>query len=284
MRPHSRIAVAALLIAALAALVLPATATAAPARDLCLLGGPGAVVGCVPSPGRLVGQVTGQVAGTVTASVMQGVTSWFTDTASWFVKQIGSFLDAAASPDLTTAGWTARYNLMLALATVVAIATLLLAILDAAAKGSYPALGRAVGVDVPVAAVAGGATPVLVGHLLELADWLSADALEQALQQFCNQSPWDPVAVRRRLAQRMTATIGPAAWVIDDPGLPKFGRHSVGSRRSPAGRWQGGQLPGRGERARRHRPGQLSDQLAAVPARGLQPRRRAARQGPRARP
>ena len=57
-----------------------------------------------------------------------------------------------------------------------------------------------------------------------------ADAyvLEQALQQFVNQSPWDPVPVRRRLAQRMTAAIAPTAWVIDDTGFPKFGRHSVG--------------------------------------------------------
>jgi len=55
-----------------------------------------------------------------------------------------------------------------------------------------------------------------------------ADALEQALQQFVNQSPWDPVPVRRRLAERMTTAIQPAAWVIDDTGFPKFGRHSVG--------------------------------------------------------
>jgi SRSO17 transposase len=55
-----------------------------------------------------------------------------------------------------------------------------------------------------------------------------AYALEQALQQFVNQSPWDPVPVRRRLAERMTAAIGPQAWVIDDTGFPKFGRHSVG--------------------------------------------------------
>jgi SRSO17 transposase len=55
-----------------------------------------------------------------------------------------------------------------------------------------------------------------------------ADAFEQALQQFVNQSPWDPVPVRRRLAQRMTAAIGPQAWVIDDTAFPKFGRHSVG--------------------------------------------------------
>jgi SRSO17 transposase len=39
-----------------------------------------------------------------------------------------------------------------------------------------------------------------------------ADALEQALQQFVNQSPWDWAAVRRRLAQRMTAALVPDAW------------------------------------------------------------------------
>src|SRR6266511_3661411 len=55
-----------------------------------------------------------------------------------------------------------------------------------------------------------------------------AYALEQALQQFVNQSPWDPVPVRQRLAQRMTTAIGPQAWVVDDTGFPKFGRHSVG--------------------------------------------------------
>jgi SRSO17 transposase len=64
-----------------------------------------------------------------------------------------------------------------------------------------------------------------------------ADALEQALQQFVNQSPVGPDPVRRRLAQRMTAAIAPAAWVIDDTGFPKFGRSSVGVAPSPAGRW-----------------------------------------------
>src|SRR6266511_2696661 len=55
-----------------------------------------------------------------------------------------------------------------------------------------------------------------------------AYALEQALQQFVNQSPWDPTPVRRRLAQRMTTALATDAWVIDDTGFPKFGRHSVG--------------------------------------------------------
>jgi SRSO17 transposase len=55
-----------------------------------------------------------------------------------------------------------------------------------------------------------------------------AYALEQALQQFVNQSPWGPTPVRRRLAERMTTALAPDAWVIDDTGFPKFGRYLVG--------------------------------------------------------
>jgi SRSO17 transposase len=52
--------------------------------------------------------------------------------------------------------------------------------------------------------------------------------LEQALQQFVNQSPWDPLPARERLARRMTAELAPAAWVVDDTAFAKFGRWSVG--------------------------------------------------------
>src|SRR5919109_308522 len=61
--------------------------------------------------------------------------------------------------------------------------------------------------------------------------------LEQALQQFVNQSPWDPAPVRERLARRMTAELDPAAWVIDDTAFPKFGRWSVWPAGACARRW-----------------------------------------------
>jgi len=61
------------------------------------------------------------------------------------------------------------------------------------------------------------------------------DGDEQCLQQFVNQSPWDPVAVRRALARRMSREIAPEAWVIDDTGFPKFGKHSVGVARQYSG-------------------------------------------------
>ncbi len=54
------------------------------------------------------------------------------------------------------------------------------------------------------------------------------DGDEQNLQQFVNQSPWDPQPVQRRIAERLVPLIGPDAWVIDDVSFPKDGRMSVG--------------------------------------------------------
>jgi SRSO17 transposase len=63
-----------------------------------------------------------------------------------------------------------------------------------------------------------------------------AGADVQALQQFVGQSPWAWEPVRRRLAQRMAAQLEPpAAWIIDDTGFPKQGRHSVGVARQYSG-------------------------------------------------
>jgi SRSO17 transposase len=58
----------------------------------------------------------------------------------------------------------------------------------------------------------------------------------QALQQFVGQSPWAWEPVRRLLAQRMEKELHPAAaWIIDDTGFPKQGRHSVGVARQYSG-------------------------------------------------
>ncbi|MET8783970.1 IS701 family transposase [Streptomyces sp. NPDC049097] len=53
------------------------------------------------------------------------------------------------------------------------------------------------------------------------------DGNEQNLQQFVNQSTWDPVPVQRRICERMLPLVEPTAWVIDDVSVPKDGRMSV---------------------------------------------------------
>jgi SRSO17 transposase len=58
---------------------------------------------------------------------------------------------------------------------------------------------------------------------------------DQGLQQFISDSPWDEVAVRRRLARRMSAELAIEAWAIDDTGMPKCGRWSPGVARQYCG-------------------------------------------------
>jgi SRSO17 transposase len=59
---------------------------------------------------------------------------------------------------------------------------------------------------------------------------------EQAIQQFVNQSPWDHQALLLRLRQLMRRRVHePGVLVLDDPSLPKQGRHSVGVARQYCG-------------------------------------------------
>ncbi len=45
------------------------------------------------------------------------------------------------------------------------------------------------------------------------------DGNMQALQQFVNQSRWDPLPVRQRIAERLSKAISLEVWVIDDVSL-----------------------------------------------------------------
>jgi SRSO17 transposase len=64
---------------------------------------------------------------------------------------------------------------------------------------------------------------------------LGGEADYQSLQQFVADSPWDPVAVVRAVAERVAAEIEIEAWVLDDTGFPKDGERSPGVKRQYSG-------------------------------------------------
>jgi len=57
----------------------------------------------------------------------------------------------------------------------------------------------------------------------------------EALQHFLADSPWDPGVLDRAVAERVCAVIEPTAWVLDDTGVPKDGKHSPGVKRQYSG-------------------------------------------------
>jgi SRSO17 transposase len=57
----------------------------------------------------------------------------------------------------------------------------------------------------------------------------------ESMQQFLADSPWDPELLVRRCAERVAAELGVGAWVVDDTGVVKDGKHSPGVKRQYSG-------------------------------------------------
>src|SRR2546430_7537694 len=57
----------------------------------------------------------------------------------------------------------------------------------------------------------------------------------ESVQQFLADSPWDPALLVRACAERVAPEIGVTAWVLDDTGIVKDGRHSPGVKRQYSG-------------------------------------------------
>ena len=57
----------------------------------------------------------------------------------------------------------------------------------------------------------------------------------ESMQQFLADSPWDPDLLVRECAERVVPQIGVQAWIVDDTGIKKDGRHSPGVKRQYSG-------------------------------------------------
>jgi SRSO17 transposase len=64
---------------------------------------------------------------------------------------------------------------------------------------------------------------------------LGGEADYESLQNFLAVSSWDPVLLVRAVAERVMPAIGVQAWVLDDTGFPKDGKHSPGVKRQYTG-------------------------------------------------
>lgn len=57
----------------------------------------------------------------------------------------------------------------------------------------------------------------------------------ESVQQFLADSPWQPELLIRACAERVAPQIGVVAWIVDDTGIAKDGRHSPGVKRQYSG-------------------------------------------------
>jgi SRSO17 transposase len=57
----------------------------------------------------------------------------------------------------------------------------------------------------------------------------------ESLQQFLADSPWPPELLVRACAERVAPQLGVVAWIVDDTGIVKDGKHSPGVKRQYSG-------------------------------------------------
>jgi SRSO17 transposase len=57
----------------------------------------------------------------------------------------------------------------------------------------------------------------------------------ESVQQFLADSPWQPELLIKACAERVAPQIGVVAWVVDDTGIGKDGKHSPGVKRQYSG-------------------------------------------------
>jgi SRSO17 transposase len=57
----------------------------------------------------------------------------------------------------------------------------------------------------------------------------------ESVQQFLADSPWQPQLLVRACAERVAPELGVLAWVVDDTGIAKQGKHSPGVKRQYSG-------------------------------------------------
>src|SRR3954469_10491244 len=105
-------------------------------------------------------------------------------------------------------------------------------------------------------------------------------ARHQSLLHFIANAPWSDERVLSRVQELTLPLIEQRgaieAWIIDDTGFPKKGRHSVGVARQYCGQQgQAGQLSGGGQPVAGHSCGEPADRLALVSAAGMDGRCRA---------
>jgi hypothetical protein len=151
-------------------------------------GGVGAITGGAIGGGNPVGDacnaVTDGAVGAVTSPVTNAlkgigngilgqVTSWVAEGATWLIGQVVAEIEKTTTPELTTQGFLGEYARMSEIAALLAVAMLLLAILEAVAQSSWAVLIKAFFVSVPLAFLGTSVAFTIVQLLLVATDGMS---------------------------------------------------------------------------------------------------------------
>jgi hypothetical protein len=142
-----------------------------PVQDVCNAV-TGVAGGGIPNP------ITGALEG-VGNGIFEQITQWVSDGAAWLIGEVLEGIEESTTPQLTAKGFLDQYAKMAMIASLLAMAMLLLAVLEGVAQGNAGMLIRVVLVNLPLAFIATSVAYVVVQLLLVATDGL-CDAISSA--------------------------------------------------------------------------------------------------------
>jgi hypothetical protein len=107
------------------------------------------------------------------SGILGQITTWVSEGATWLMGEVVAEIDKTTTPHLTTEGFLSEYARMTQVASILAAAMFVMAMLEAVIQGSWAVLGKAIFVSVPLAFVGTSIAFVLVQMLLVVTDGMS---------------------------------------------------------------------------------------------------------------
>ncbi len=109
----------------------------------------------------------------IAGGILGQITTWVSEGATWLMGEVIAEIDKTTTPQLTTEGFLSEYARMAQVASILAAAMFVMALLEAVVQGSWVVLGKAVFISVPLAFVGTSIAFVLVQLMLVVTDGMS---------------------------------------------------------------------------------------------------------------
>jgi hypothetical protein len=109
----------------------------------------------------------------IAGGIFGQVTTWVSEGATWLMGEVIAEIDKTTTPQLTSEGFLSEYARMAQVASILAAAMFVMALLEAVVQGSWAVLGKAVFISVPLAFVGTSIAFVLVQLMLVVTDGMS---------------------------------------------------------------------------------------------------------------
>jgi hypothetical protein len=144
-------------------------------------------------------------------SALRGLTAAVAAAGGWVLEKVGSAITATTSPSVDAGWFVNQYQVMLALAMLLALPLLLFSIMQGMLRGDGSHIMRSAFIYLPLAGILSFVGPALVQLLIALADWMSLAVSANAASD----------------AQKFMTETGSALTTLGagtaTPGVPVFG-------------------------------------------------------------